>query len=77
MLLSKNLPSGEENNAYNSSEGHRVPVISCLVIYRKIQDKDDGLKRRINWVQCLLVKYSMQPEVSGHYGGCKVIQRLI
>jgi hypothetical protein len=36
MLLSRNLPSGEENNAYNSSEAYSVPVISCLVTYRKI-----------------------------------------
>jgi hypothetical protein len=76
MLLSKNLRSGEENNAYNSSEGYWVPIIGCLVIYRKIQDKVNDKKCRINLVEGLLVKYSMQPELSRHCGGCKVVQRL-
>jgi len=39
-------------------------------------DKVDDLKCRINLVEGLLVNYSVQPEVSGHYGGCKVVQRL-
>ena len=30
----------------------------------------------MNLVEGLLVKYSVQTEVSGHYGGCKVVQSL-